>query len=581
MLGSDKHFLNTPASLVTDSLKGLCAANPAVKLDATNKVLYQIEPDRSKVAVICGGGSGHEPAHAGFVGNGMLTAAVCGNVFASPNATQVRRGIELVDNEKGTLIVVKNYTGDVLNFGLAKENYAASHPDKIDEVKFLIVGDDVSVGRTVIVYKIAGALARRGASLDEVHSVAQWVSTRLGTVGAGLEHCHVPGTEPSNSHLSSSEVEIGMGIHNEPGHARISPVPPLSTLIAQLVDLLSSSSDPERSFLPLVSDGSDEVVLMVNNLGGLSELELGAIAGEAVSVLQKKVKIHRVLTGSFMTSLNMPGFSLTILLLPRVSDANAPSMSEILSLLDEKADAPGWKWSAPSPPELVAQSTSAPAVESLDLKAKEQPKIAAADPQAFVQSVTKACKALAGAEPEITQMDNIAGDGDCGLTLKAGAEGVLKEIEKGNIVGTDIIGATLAIAKQTEEQMGGTSGALYSIFFSSLAQGLVSAVSSHDTKATPEVWSSAFTHALERLYSYTRARPPSRTLVDPLDAFQKTLASVDFAGAVKAAADAAEATKSLDAKAGRSAYVESELLKKENVPDPGAWGIKVILENLL
>ncbi|KAI5120375.1 hypothetical protein M0805_006897 [Coniferiporia weirii] len=587
MLGSDKHFLNTPASLVVESLRGLCAANPNVRLDETNKVLYQADHDQTKVAVICGGGSGHEPAHSGFVGNGMLTAAVCGNVFASPNASQVRRAIELVDNEKG------NYTGDVLNFGLAKEHFAASHPDKIDSVKFIIVGDDVSVGRTqgnivgrrglagtVIVYKIAGALSLY-APFQEVCAISEWVASRLGTIGAGLEHCHVPGTELSKSHLSSSEVEIGMGIHNEPGHARLSPIPSLQTIITMLLDLIMSTEDPERSFLPFKNDGSDEVVLMVNNLGGLSELELSGIAGETVKILREKAKIHRVLVGSFMTSLNMPGFSLTLLLLPRASETSAPPIHKLLTLLDERVNVPGWKWSSLKPPEPAVQRDFIPYSEDVDVERTSHPKIAASDPHAFIKAISRACRALVIAEPDITKMDVIAGDGDCGLTLKAGAEGVLKEIDAGNITGTDVIQTLLNVAKQTEEQMGGTSGALYSIFFTSLVQGFIAMDASQGSKATIEVWSSALTFALGRLYTYTRARPPSRTLVNPLAAFVQSLASHGFAGAVKAAADAAEATKDLDAKAGRSAYVESALLKKERVPDPGAWGVKVILESFL
>lgn len=175
---------------------------------------------------------------------------------------------------------------------------------------------------------------------------------------------------------------------------------------------------------------------------------------------------------------------------------------------------------------------------------------------------------------------------------------MLREIEAGRITGTDVIGSTLVIAKQTEEQMGGTSGALYSwafaftvlgvgakrvalvrIFFSSLAQGLVVAANPQKTEATPEVWSSALNHALDRLFSYTRARPPSRTLIDPLTAFVHSFKS-GFQSAVNAASEAAEATKNLEAKAGRSAYVESDLLKKKKVADPGAWGVKTILENL-
>ncbi|KAH9940922.1 dihydroxyacetone kinase [Epithele typhae] len=593
-----KHFLNNPDTLVLDSLHGLCALNPQLALDTENKVVYVASPDSSKVALICGGGSGHEPSHAGFVGDGILSAAVCGSIFASPNPAQVRRGIDLVGNDKGTVIIVKNYTGDILNFGLAKEQYAADHPDRAERVKFVIVGDDVAVGKTqgkivgrrglagtCIVYKIAGALAKRGASLDEVYNTAQWVASRVGTIGVGLEHCHVPGTAAGESHLGQSEIEIGMGIHNEPGHRRLSPVPPLKELLPQLVEFLTTTTDPERSFLPFKNDGTDRVVLLVNNLGGVSELELANVAGEARRALEAKgAKIERIVSGTFMTSLNMPGFSVTTLLLPSAGETGAPDGSLLLSLFDEPANVPGWKWSScASPPAIDTIGTGAKKAASTTKEAAAVISLRADDPQRFNAAIERACKALADAEPEITRMDNIAGDGDCGLTLKAGAGAVLKGLQEGRISGEDVTRSVIAVAKVAEEQMGGTSGALYSIFFSALAQGLQANAAGAQT-VSPALWSAALSAALAKLYTYTRARPPSRTLVDPLAAFVGALEGskgADFAGAAKGAGEAALATRDLEAKAGRSAYVEGDRLKAERVADPGAWGVKVVVESLL
>ncbi|KAF8637581.1 hypothetical protein AX17_002650 [Amanita inopinata Kibby_2008] len=505
----------------------------------------------------------------------MLTGAVCGNIFASPNASQVGRAIDLVDNDKGTLIIVKNYTGDVLNFGLAKEQYAALRSKKSDHIKFLVVADDVAVGKTqgkivgrrglagtVLVYKIAGALAHRGADLDEVYSVASWISINIATVGVGLEHTHVPGTAVPQSHLSASEIEIGMGIHNESGHRRLSPVPPLSELIPQLLELLTSTTDPERSFVPF--KGNDDVVLLVNNLGGVSELELSAIVAEASKSIEARgLKIQRLLSGTFMTSLNMPGFSLSLLRLPSSEDANAPAQSYILSLLDEKPDVPGWRWSSGRTPlGPLSQSSSSLSDDQINLQ-KSFIRLKFIDPRAFVNMIQRVCNSLIAAEPEITRMDTIAGDGDCGLTLKAGAEAVLAKIADGSIEGTDIIRSIIAIASTAEVAMGGTSGALYSIFFSGLAQGLqVQSAGEEGSTITRSVWTGAVAFALQRLYSYTRARPPSRTLVDPLAVFVESLTSNgDFEAAVRAAAIAAEATKDIEAKAGRSAYVEGSRLK--------------------
>jgi dihydroxyacetone kinase len=398
VMALQKHLLNDPSTLVLDSLQGLLQVNHQLSLDSAHKIVYRSNVDKSKVHIICGGGAGHEPSHAGFVGSGILSAAVSGNIFASPNPTQVRRGIELVDNNKGTIIIVKNYTGDILNFGLAKEKYAAEHPDKAAQVKFLVIGDDVAVGRTqgsivgrrglagvVLVYKTAGALAEQGADLHEVFTVAEYVASRVGTIGIGLEHCHVPGTAVSESRLDTTEVEIGLGIHNEPGNKRI-PLGRLDDLIPQLIDLVANTSDTERGFLPFQNDGQDEVVLLVNNLGGMSELELSGVVSATQKVLQqRKIKVARVLSGSFMTSLNMPGFSLTLLLLPRAAESAAPSKELLLSLLDAKAETPGWKWnSSNSPSSLQSQAQAAPLAQSSS--ASSHSPIKATDPGRFVSS---------------------------------------------------------------------------------------------------------------------------------------------------------------------------------------------------
>ncbi|KIJ20848.1 hypothetical protein PAXINDRAFT_174258 [Paxillus involutus ATCC 200175] len=588
MVVQSKHFLNTASSLVLDSLKGLCVINPHLALDAANRVVYLAKPDRTNVALLCGGGSGHEPSHAGFVGQGILTAAVCGSVFASPSSSQVRRAIDLVNNDEGTIIIVKNYTGDVLNFGLAKEQYSAIHPERSDRVKFVVVGDDVAVGRAqgkivgrrglagvCLVYKIAGALSARGGSLDEVYAVAEYVSSRLGTIGVGLEHCHVPGTAVPDTHLGANELEIGLGIHNESGHRRLSPVPPLNELIPNLIKMIISTTDPDRSFVPFENNGTDRVVLLVNNLGGLSELELCAIVGETKSALDKQgITVMRVLAGSFMTSLNMPGFSITLLLLANANDTNPIPADTILSLLGDPTNAPGWKWSSNIEPS-AAPETSSSASSLTPPPSSRQIALKAPDVASFNAAIRRACDALVAAEGEITEMDKIAGDGDCGLTLKAGASGVLEALNH-SVTGEDVVNSVITISQVTEEKMGGTSGALYSIFFSSLAQAL--AHSSAEI-ATLDVWSSALKTALARLYTYTRARPPSRTLIDPLTAFVDALPA-GLEGAVSAVQNAAEKTRDIEAKAGRSAYIEGEWLKEKRVPDPGAWGVKVIIEAL-
>ncbi|GJJ11261.1 hypothetical protein Clacol_005493 [Clathrus columnatus] len=583
----NKHLINNPTTLVIEALQGLAYQNPTLSLDIKNKVVYRSNINKDQVALICGGGSGHEPSHAGFVGEGILTAAVCGNVFASPNASQVTRAIELVDGDQG------NYTGDILNFGLAKEMYAAAHPEKSKKVKFLVVGDDVSVGRTqggivgrrglagtVLVYKIAGALSARNANIDRVYNVAAWVAERLGTVGIGLEHCHIPGTLPAQSHLSSDEIELGMGIHNEPGYAQVSPVPKLSDLVNDLLTLVISTSDPERSFLPFGSgSGQDEVVLMVNNLGGVSELELSGITREVILQLDaKKIKVKRVLVGAYMTSLNMPGFSLTLLLLPRNGEKAPASTEELLALLDDKTHAPGWKWSSGSPPGTINTAPEEQQTTSSNFTSTGR-KIAAADPAGFVKAIKRAATAIIQSEPELTHLDSIAGDGDAGLTHKSGAERVLSIANSGSLDGKDVINSIAQIAKAASDAMDGTSGALYSIFFSSLVQSL-----HQSTEGKPEltldIWTESLSGALDQLYTYTRARHPSRTLIDPIAVFVEALQSGNsLSDAVAKASTAADETKNLEARAGRAAYVGKDKVK--GVADPGAIGVKVILQALI
>lgn len=233
--------VNEPKTAVSDALAGLSFLNPHTKVvNRTTLILRQPAPDR--VHLLCGGGGGHEPAHAAFVGQGMLSCAVSGQIFASPNAGQVEdalKRLDLAGRSRGTLIVVKNYTGDVLQFGLANERWAATHlvsgkdakeqdsETKPHQVRLVVVGDDVSVPReqgaltgrrglagTVLVYKLAGALAANGSShsLDEIEHLARTVADSCGTMGMGLEHCHVPGTDKSEAYLGENEAEIGMGI---------------------------------------------------------------------------------------------------------------------------------------------------------------------------------------------------------------------------------------------------------------------------------------------------------------------------------------------------------------------------------
>ncbi|CEL61959.1 dihydroxyacetone kinase [Rhizoctonia solani AG-1 IB] len=489
-------------------------------------------------------------------------------------------------------MVVKSYTGDILNFGLAREQYCAANPSKKNTLKFVVVGDDVSVGKkqgeivgrrglagTVLVYKIAGALAEQGSSLEEVHEMAQLVADRLGTIAVGLEHCHVPGTGPTSTYLKADEIEVGMGIHNESGHSRVRPIPALPELVDKLLEYLFATpeSDSDRSFLPWPKKGATrDCVLLVNNLGGLSPLELSSAAKTiAEKIGESGVNIERMLVGTYMTSLNMPGFSITLLLLPQPNEGNI-SKDQILKLLDAPAKTPAWTWTSGTQPK-TSSSTS-----GLQGRIETSPqKGGAPTSNQFSDSVKRACQALIQAESEITRMDQIVGDGDCGTTLKAGAEVVLDALNKPEFASYGAGGSISQIGQIVGDAMGGTSGALYSIYLSALAQGLQDASSSNSGEPTRGQYAAAAEFALERLYTYTRARPPSRTLVDPLAVFVESLKDPDvhLEQAFEAAQRAAEETKNLPARAGRAAYVNEDAVK--GTCDPGAWGIRCLLEGLL
>lgn len=435
---SSRHFINNATHLVNTALHSLTLTNPNVALDAEHKIVYRRSTSSStpsQVSILAGGGSGHEPSFAGMVGPGMLSAAVAGTIFASPSAEQVRRGImSRVDTTQGVLVVVMNYTGDILNFGMAVEKAKAAGI----AAEMVVVGDDVGVGRaqagkvgrrgiagTVLVLKIAGALAAQGASLADVAKVARLTAENVVSVGASLEHVHVPGRaagdEAGSSGLARGEVEIGMGIHNEPGceKARVE----LPELVGKMLTQLLDRSDADRSFLAV---DSKEVVLLVNNLGGVSVLEMGGITAEVVAQLREKHNIRpvRVIAGTFMTSLNGMGFSISLLNVVGTGDiAGSPSL---VALLDAPSEVTGWAapiqtttWDAAAGRgEEAADGEAAPAVTQ-DIKASGL-KIDAALAKT---ALTAALKSVIAAEPDVTRYDTVVGDGDCGIGLKRGAEG--------------------------------------------------------------------------------------------------------------------------------------------------------------
>lgn len=482
--------------------------------------------------------------------------------------------------EKGVLVVVMNYTGDVLNFGMAVEKARASGI----EVDMVVVGDDVGVGRkkggkvgrrgiagTVLVQKVAGALAARGASLKEVTKVAQLVADNTVSIGSSLAHVHVPGRrEPEEDELKEGEVEIGMGIHNEAGSDRKQT--DLPGLVKTMLSHLLSTADEDRSFSKITE--KDEVVLLVNNLGGVSPLELGGITNEVVEQLADgfKIKPVRILAGTFMTSLNGLGFSISLL---RVADTGSAGAT-MLELLDAPAEASGWSaaissstWAKQGQPKQKEEEMSGEEIQPSNLRV---------DPTLAKSTLTTALNRIISVEPDVTKYDTIVGDGDCGIGLKRGAESILKMLETTKET-DDLLILVNKIIQVVEVSMDGTSGAIYAIFLNALAHGLRQNSPSSPQTVTPEIWGKALQSSLQALGKYTPAQPGDRTLMDALYPFVETLSkSGNIDDAAKAAQEGAKGTKGMKASLGRTVYVGGEGFQE--VPDPGAHGLAELLLGL-
>lgn len=326
-----KKILNQVEDIVVQMCEGMVLAHPEqLTFDKKYKIVSRKAPNKNKVCLISGGGSGHEPAHAGFVGKGMLDAAVCGDIFASPSTIQVYNAIVKTQSDAGTLLIIKNYSGDCMNFDAAAE--MAEEEDDIKVAK-VYVNDDIAVkdslytiGRrgvagTLFVHKIAGAAAEQGKSLNEVKAVAEKVVANVRSLGFALTSCTVPAKGSPTFALGEDEIEFGVGIHGEPGTRR-EKIRSADELAKEIVDKLTT----DLPFNP-----GDEVALMINGLGGTPLQELFLFNRTVTNEVNNKgLKIHHTMVGNFMTSIDMAGASVTLLKLD----------AETKALLDAPADTP-------------------------------------------------------------------------------------------------------------------------------------------------------------------------------------------------------------------------------------------------
>jgi len=329
-----KKLINAPEAVLADALAGIAAAHPELAVDHDNRIIYRGTPTRAgKVALVSGGGSGHEPLHGGFVGTGMLDAACAGEIFTSPTPDQIQEATRVADSGAGVLHIVKNYTGDVMNFEMAAEFAEAETGVKVASV---VVNDDVAVedstwtagrrgvGLTVLLEKIVGAAAEEGRDLDSLAALATRVNESGRSMGMALTSCTVPAAGKPTFDLPDDMMEIGVGIHGEPGRHRV-PLAPAASIAQQLVD-------------PILADldfTGGPVIAMLNGMGGSPLIELYLMYGEVAALLEKAgVTVARTLVGDYITSLDMAGCSLTLL---RADD-------ELLHLWDAPVNTAGLRW---------------------------------------------------------------------------------------------------------------------------------------------------------------------------------------------------------------------------------------------
>ncbi|EIX2231495.1 glycerone kinase [Salmonella enterica] len=542
-------FFNQRASLVNDVIEGTIIASPwnnlaRLESDPAIRVVVRRDLNKNNVAVISGGGSGHEPAHVGFIGKGMLTAAVCGDLFASPSVDAVLTAIQAVTGEAGCLLIVKNYTGDRLNFGLAAEKARRLGYN----VEMLIVGDDISlpdnkqprgIAGTILVHKVAGYFAERGFNLATVLREAQYAANNTFSLGVALSSCHLPQEAESAPRHQPGHAELGMGIHGEPGASTIATHN--SAEIMQIMVEKLTAALPETGRL----------AVMLNNLGGVSVAEMAILTRELANTPLHARVDWLIGPASLVTALDMKGFSLTTIVLEESIEKALLSDVETAS------------WQKPVQPRAVNIMPSALASARVAFTPSANPLVGD-----YVAQVTST---LSGLETHLNALDAKVGDGDTGSTFAAGARAIAALLQRQQLPLNDLPTLFALIGERLTVVMGGSSGVLMSIFFTAAGQKLEQGASMAE----------ALNAGLGQMKFYGGADEGDRTMIDALQpALAALLAEPDNLQAAFAAAQAgADRTcQSSKAGAGRASYLNSESLLGNM--DPGAHAVAMVFKAL-
>lgn len=580
-----KKIINKPETVVMEMCNGIAMAHPEFEFIQKYKVIKKREINKDKVSLISGGGSGHEPAHAGFIGKGMLDAAVCGDVFASPSQIQVYQAIKETASDRGTLLIIKNYSGDMMNF----KNAAYLAEEDGIQVDYVKVEDDVAVqdslytvGRrgvagTVLVHKIAGAAAEQGKSLREVKEIAQKAAQNVKSIGFAFSSCTVPAKGTPTFEIGEDEMEYGVGIHGEPGRKREKAITADELAERMVTSLLED--------LKLDESAEEEIVLLVNGFGGTPLQELYLLNNAVTRELsQKDVKINRTFVGNYMTSIDMLGASVSIMKLD----------DELKELLSCKSDAPAFK--VDGPVEKV-QYVNLPAMseesEKVSFKVETEESYAAVQDSKIslnnmIYVVDKMGECIIKNEVPFCELDSHAGDGDFGMSVAKGFKQLKREWKEIIENDTQSIGSFLdACSLVIMQYCGGASGPIWGSAFRAAAKsaGDKKELSIKEFAEMMQASVAGIQSTGERSFG-RGAVVGDKTLIDALvpcaDSWAESAGSGDdvrtsFKKAADAAVAGAKATEDIVARMGRAGTVGERSL---GYPDAGAFALGVIFTEI-
>lgn len=558
-----KKLINNPRHVLREMLEGFVDLHSGLALLEEEAVVVRADlpvPASRPIALLSGGGSGHEPAHAGYVGPGMLAGAIAGDVFTSPSVDAVLAGIRAAAGPLGAVLVVKNYTGDRLNFGLAAE---LAQEEGIP-VEIVVVADDVAlrdtveparrrgIAGTVLIHKLAGAAIAGGKTLAQVAALARAAAADLGTMGVALGACTVPTAGKPGFTLGDSEIELGLGIHGEAG-VRRGPLQPADELVAEILQAIVSDRSLVRG---------DRAALLVNGLGATPPMELSIVARAALADLAGRgIAVERAWAGNFLTALDMPGCSLSLLKLD----------DERIALLDAPTQAPAW----PGGGRIVPKRR---------IRAPEPAPVARDDtpPSPLAPALQEAGRvvadALVRAEPHLTDLDSRAGDGDLGASMVRAAEAIRALPDA---AWADPSRALAAVGDALRRAIGGSSGPFYATALLRASRRLAG-----EAVPAPAAWAEAFTVAVQAIAELGGARPGDRTMLDALhpatEAFSAAVATGKspaeaWGVCVAAAAAGTDATARMMPRLGRASYLGERAI---GLPDAGAAAVLVWLQAL-